>query len=151
MEGTPGFNSGCTDRREDIAVTSGSSTHIASLTLYGCGAPGGTVTATLLSGGTTVATAAHTLTVIDAPSVSITDLVKLMDGDKIDTLAEKVALPPLMIDEESAAVAKAGYLTHQSVHPTPLELHTVRGFQDAQPVVARRWIAHRTVVRLTTV
>ena len=44
----------------------------------------------------------------------------------------------------AAVVALAGYFTHQAVQPPPSGLPTVRAFQDAQGVVAREWIAHRT-------
>ena len=58
-----GFDSACTDRQEDVTVAASSTSHTASPTLYGCGAPGGTVTATLLSGTTTVHTATQDVTV----------------------------------------------------------------------------------------
>ena len=58
-----GFDRGCTDRQEDVTVTAASTSHTATLTLHGCGAPGGTVTATLLSGGATIDTATQDVTV----------------------------------------------------------------------------------------
>ncbi len=58
-----GFDTGCTDRQEEVTVAASSTSHTASLTLYGCGAPGGTVTVTLLSGKTTVHTATQDVTV----------------------------------------------------------------------------------------
>ncbi len=73
-----GFDSGCTDVQEDVTISQGSASHTASLTLHGCTAPGGTVTATLLQGGTTVATETAEVTVtaaVPAPEVEITDLV----------------------------------------------------------------------------
>ena len=44
----------------------------------------------------------------------------------------------------AAAVAVAGYFTHQAVQPPPSGLPTLRAFQDAQGIVARRWVAQRT-------
>ena len=58
-----GFDDTCTDMQEDETVTSGSATHSVSLTLHGCTTPGGTVTATLLIGGTAVATASQDVAV----------------------------------------------------------------------------------------
>ena len=53
-----GFNSTCSDRQEDITVTAGSNSFSSnSLTLYGCEADGGTVTANLRRGSTVVDTA----------------------------------------------------------------------------------------------
>lgn len=61
-----GFNSTCTDTQEDVTITQGDTSHTASLTLHGCTAPGGTVTATLLQGSTTVATDTADVTVTEA-------------------------------------------------------------------------------------
>ena len=44
----------------------------------------------------------------------------------------------------AAVVALAGYFTHRAVQPSPPGLPTVRAFQDAQGVVARKWVAQRT-------
>ena len=46
----------------------------------------------------------------------------------------------------AAVVALAGYFTHKAVQPPPPGLPTVRAFQDAQGVVARQWVARRTVL-----
>ena len=55
--GNMGFDSACNDTQEDVTVPAGTATHTASLTLHGCIAPGGTVTAILLEDNTTVDTA----------------------------------------------------------------------------------------------
>ena len=44
----------------------------------------------------------------------------------------------------AAVVALAGFFTHRAAQPPPPGLPTVRAFQDAQGVIARRWIAQRT-------
>lgn len=44
----------------------------------------------------------------------------------------------------SAVAAIAGFFTRQSLQPPPPGLPTVRAFQAAQGVVARRWLAART-------
>lgn len=51
-------------------------------------------------------------------------------------------------DRVTAAVAAiAGYFTWQAAQPPPPGLPTVRAFQAAQRVVARRWLAERTGLR----
>ena len=47
----------------------------------------------------------------------------------------------------AVVVAMAGYLTRQALQPPPPGLPTVRAFQAAQGVVARRWVARRTGMR----
>ena len=66
-----GFDSGCTDRQEDVAVSAESTSHTASLTLHGCATPGGTVTATLLSGGATIDTATQDVTVPNTAATGV--------------------------------------------------------------------------------
>jgi Ser/Thr protein kinase RdoA (MazF antagonist) len=44
----------------------------------------------------------------------------------------------------SVVAAIAGYFTHRALQPAPPGLPTVRAFQAAQGVVARRWLAERT-------
>ena len=44
----------------------------------------------------------------------------------------------------AAVVSMAGYFTRQALQPPPPGIPTVRAFQAAQGVVARRWIAQRT-------
>ena len=58
-----GFDSDCNDLQEDVAVTSGNTSHSTTLTLHGCASPGGTVTAELLTGGAPVVRAMRTVTV----------------------------------------------------------------------------------------
>lgn len=43
----------------------------------------------------------------------------------------------------AVVAAMAGYFTHRSLQPPPPGLPTVRAFQSAQAVVARRWLAQR--------
>jgi hypothetical protein len=47
-------------------------------------------------------------------------------------------------DITAAIAAVAGFFTHRSLQPPPQGLPTVRAFQAAQAVVARRWLAQRT-------
>jgi aminoglycoside phosphotransferase (APT) family kinase protein len=44
----------------------------------------------------------------------------------------------------AAVAAIAGFFTHRALQPPPPGLPTVRAFQAAQGVVARRWLAERT-------
>jgi hypothetical protein len=44
----------------------------------------------------------------------------------------------------SIVAAIAGYFTHRALLPPPPGLPTLRAFQDAQGIVARRWLATRT-------
>ena len=44
----------------------------------------------------------------------------------------------------AVVVTLAGYFTHKAVQPPPPGLPTVRAFQNAQGVVARKWVAQRT-------
>ena len=43
----------------------------------------------------------------------------------------------------AAVVSMAGYFTRQALQPPPPGIPTVRAFQAAQGVVARRWVARR--------
>ncbi len=44
----------------------------------------------------------------------------------------------------ATVVALAGYFTRQAIQPPPPGLPTLRAFQDAQGIVARKWVAQRT-------
>lgn len=44
----------------------------------------------------------------------------------------------------SVVAAMAGYFTHRALQPAPPGLPTVRAFQAAQGIVARRWLTERT-------
>ena len=82
-----GFDSGCADRQRDFAVGLGNASKLVSLYLYGCTAPGGTVTATLLSGGVTLDTATWEVTVTEpppGPSVEILRLAEAMAEGQTD-------------------------------------------------------------------
>ena len=90
-----GFNSTCSDRQEDVTVTSGSTSFSTSQTLRGCSTPGGTVTATLRQGTSTIATDTHTVTVrVPAPSISINGLGSTMESG--DTLLFTVSASNLI-------------------------------------------------------
>ena len=52
-----GFNNSCSTVSKDVTVPAGSASHTAALDLHGCTAPGGTLTAKLLQGSTTLDTA----------------------------------------------------------------------------------------------
>ena len=73
-----GFDSNCSDRQKDLALPAGTS-HVASFTLYGCAATSGTVTAELLEGGATIATATQPVAVVPDPSISISGLVSSLN------------------------------------------------------------------------
>ena len=67
-----GFSDDCTDQQEDPTVPSSITSHTTStITLYGCATTGGTVTATLSSGGNTIDTATHDVTVQPASTRKI--------------------------------------------------------------------------------
>ena len=72
-----GFNSDCSDRQHDSAIGRGNASGVVAFSLYACTAPGGTITATLLRGATTVDSATFTVTVTEPPpqpSIEISDL-----------------------------------------------------------------------------
>jgi hypothetical protein len=65
------------------------------------------------------------------------------------TPEEVIARHPACRTAEPAEItatvaALAGYFTHRALQPPPPGLPTVRAFQAAQGVVARRWLAQRT-------
>ena len=62
-----GFDAECTDREEDLTVGRGSAAYVDSRRLYGCTAPGGTLTVTLLQGETVVATTTYDVEVTPPP------------------------------------------------------------------------------------
>ena len=79
-----GFNRSCSDRQEDATVTLGSTSYSGAFTLEGCDTSGGTVTATLRRGTTTVDTDTQYVSVKD-PSISITGLVTSMEEGTSDS------------------------------------------------------------------
>ena len=93
--------------------------------------------------------------VVDWPSAAVgapfIDLVGLLPSLHLDggpPPAEVFATHPLGAAADPAAVdtvlsAIAGYFTRQALLPPPPGLPTVRAFQAAQGVVARRWLAER--------
>ena len=66
-----GFDTACTDQQEDIPVGQGRATYVNSRILYGCTAPGGTLTVTLLQGETVVDTTTYDVEVTPPPSPSV--------------------------------------------------------------------------------
>jgi aminoglycoside phosphotransferase (APT) family kinase protein len=72
-----------------------------------------------------------------APSVAMQDGPDLADLLALSSASRDV-------DPRSLAAvvcALAGYFTHRSLQPAPAGLPTVRAFQAAQGVIARRWLA----------
>ena len=69
--GNMGFDAECTDREEDLTVGRGSAAYVDSRRLYGCTAPGGTLTVTLLQGETVVDTTTYDVEVTPPPSPSV--------------------------------------------------------------------------------
>ena len=78
-----GFNNDCSDQQEEVTVQN-STSHTSALLLYGCVAPGGTVTAKLLLGSTEVDTDSETVTVVLNPTIEISGLVASMEEDASD-------------------------------------------------------------------
>jgi aminoglycoside phosphotransferase (APT) family kinase protein len=75
--------------------------------------------------------------VLFAPSVAMQGgpaPADLLAGSKIGRTAEAEMLRPLVC-------AAAGYFTQRSLQPAPAGLPTVRTFQAAAALVARRWLA----------
>ena len=64
-----GFDGACSDRQEDLTVPTGASSHTASLTLHRCSTSAGTVTASLLDGGSTAWTDSHAIPEISDPCI----------------------------------------------------------------------------------
>ena len=70
-----GFNSDCTEQQKDVSVSSGGTSHTTgTITLYGCAATGGTVTANLLLDSNSIANDTQEVTVVPSPTISISDL-----------------------------------------------------------------------------
>ena len=78
-----GFNNDCSDQQEEVTVQN-SISHTSALLLYGCVAPGGTVTAKLLLGSTEVDTDSEDVTVVPNPTIEITGLVETIDQGEND-------------------------------------------------------------------
>ena len=110
-----GFDSSCSDRDEEVTVPSQSS-HIVSLTLYGCATAGGTVTATLSRADSTVDTATQTVTVVPPGiSIKISGLVgSLVEGetDRFEVTAENLdssEIYKILLTSSNGAVGFHGY------------------------------------------
>ena len=88
--GNVGFNAGCTTQQDEVTVPSGS-THTATFTLHGCVAPGGTVTAKLLLGSTTVDTGTQSVTVILNPTIEISGLATSLNEETSDDFTVSLA------------------------------------------------------------
>ena len=75
-----GFDSNCSDQQKDETVPASQTSHTTNtLTLYGCATTGGTVTATLLSGGSTIDDATQTVTVKIRPSIAFSGLEDMLN------------------------------------------------------------------------
>ena len=90
-----GFNPDCTDHEEEVTVPAGSASYTItadSLSLYGCGTAGGTVTATLLSGNTTIAEMSRVVNVqvAGSPTISIDDLLPGLNEGASDAFTVSV-------------------------------------------------------------
>ena len=90
-----GFNPDCTDHEEEVTVPADSASYTItadSLSLYGCGTDGGTVTATLLSGNTTIAEMSRVVTVqvAGSPTISIDDLLPGLNEGASDAFTVSV-------------------------------------------------------------
>ena len=83
--GDIGFNSSCSDREEDATVPSNRTSYTATFTLHGCDTTGGTVTATLRRGSTSVTTHGQSVSVTAAPSIDITSLGHSMVAGESDS------------------------------------------------------------------
>ena len=90
-----GFNPDCTDHEEEVTVPADSASYSItadSLSLYGCGTAGGTVTATLLSGNTTIAEMSRVVTVqlAGSPTIAIDDLLPDLNEGASDAFTVSV-------------------------------------------------------------
>ena len=79
-----GFNSSCSDRQEEVTVPSGRTSYSTTFTLYGCDTSGGTVTATLRRGTTSVDTDSQYVGVT-APSIEIRNLATTLQEGQSDS------------------------------------------------------------------
>ena len=90
-----GFNPDCTDHEEEVTVPAGSASFSItadSLSLYGCGTAGGTVTATLLSGNTTIAEVDRVVNVqlAGSPTIAIDGLLPDLNEGATDAFTVSV-------------------------------------------------------------
>ena len=69
----------------------------------------------------------------------------MQGGPQPQALLQRFATMQSAASEAVTAVvaALAGFFTFQALQPPPPGLPTLRAFQDAQAVVARRWLAER--------
>ena len=89
---------------------------------------------------------------LGAPWIDLVGLLPALHLDGGPPPAEVFAAHPLGRRAEPAAVdaflaSLAGYFTRQALLPPPPGLPTVRAFQAAQGVIARRWLAARLGLR----
>ena len=101
-----GFNNDCSDQQEEVTVQN-STSHTSALLLYGCVAPGGTVTAKLLLGSTEVDTDSQDVTVVPNPTIEITGLVGTIDQGENDEFT--VAAQHLVSSQNYAIRVTAEY------------------------------------------
>lgn len=77
--------------------------------------------------------------------VGMAPSVAMQGGPEPETLiADQPVLRGADSDAIDAFIANlAGYFTWQAAQPPPPGIPTVRAFQDAQGIVARRWLTQR--------
>ena len=115
-----GFDSGCTDRQDDLTITLGDTSHTASLTLHGCTAPGGIVTATLLQGTATVATATAEITVTTSSNVSLTLSPRVVGSTTYTNMAMEWTDPESCDGEYLVGLFNGdSVITFLGFHPAP--------------------------------
>ena len=86
-----GFNSSCSTRTRSIKVPARRTAHTSNLTLYGCDTTGGTVTAKLKRGTTTLDTASQSVRVTVPPSIAISGLVTSIEEGDSDSFSVKAS------------------------------------------------------------
>ena len=80
-----GFNNTCSDRQEDVDIPAGRTSYSMSLTLHGCDTTGGTVSATLRRGTTSIAVDSQHVTVTPwpAPPTNLEIRYHLIHADRL--------------------------------------------------------------------
>ena len=120
-----GFNDDCTDQQEDPTVPANIPSHTTStITLYGCATTGGTVTATLSSGGNTIDTATQTVTVSIRPSIQFSGLVRTITEGASDDFAlvandlDSLTTYTIRVTTDSSNIGFSSDCTDQQDDPT---------------------------------
>ena len=120
-----GFSDDCTDQQEDPTVPANIPSHTTStITLYGCATTGGTVTATLSSGGNTIDTATQTVTVSIRPSIQFSGLVRTITEGASDDFAlvandlDSLTTYTIRVTTDSSNIGFSSDCTDQQDDPT---------------------------------